>query len=180
MSPDPARTALVVPVPEAEAAVAAHRLRLDHNAALGVPAHVTVLFPFVPADALDGSVLAKVGNVVGQVPAFGYAFARTDWFDDRVLWLAPEDPAPFRELTARMAAAFPEHPPYEGAHADVVPHLTVGEADDRRPLEDAEREVLGRLPVSGRATEVVLLAEAGRGGRWQVRERFPLGGISSR
>ena len=45
-----ARSALVVAVPDAEPVVGHLMLRLDANAVLGVPAHVTVLFPFVPAD----------------------------------------------------------------------------------------------------------------------------------
>ena len=43
-----AESAVLVPVPEAERAVSRHRARLDGAAARGVPAHVTVLYPFVP------------------------------------------------------------------------------------------------------------------------------------
>jgi 2'-5' RNA ligase len=174
VSSDHPRTGLVVPVPEAEAAVGAHRLRLDPSAALGAPAHVTVLFPFVPADALDEAVLTAVADVVGQARAFDYTFARTDWFDDRVVWLAPEDPAPFRDLTACVTEAFPGYPPYEGAFADVVPHLTLGEGHRRGLLEQAAAAVAAHLPVTGVAVEVLLLAETQRGGRWDVRGRFPL------
>ena len=42
-APEPAETAVLVPVPEAERVVGRHRARLD-----GVPAHVTVLFPLGP------------------------------------------------------------------------------------------------------------------------------------
>ena len=41
-------SALLVAVPAAEPAVAAHRSRLDTSAAVGVPAHITVLYPFLP------------------------------------------------------------------------------------------------------------------------------------
>jgi hypothetical protein len=78
-------TGLVVAVPEAEPVVGALRARLDANAALGAPAHVNVLFPFVPADEPDGDTLERVTRVVSAVPRFRYAFRRTAWFDDRVL-----------------------------------------------------------------------------------------------
>jgi hypothetical protein len=174
------RTGLVVVVPEAEPVVAAHRLRLDANAAQGAPAHVTVLFPFVPAGEIDDGVLRRVADVVGAVPAFDYAFGRTAWFDDRVLWLAPDDAAPFRELTQRVWAAFPQHSPFEGAFADVVPHLTVGHEHPRDVLARAEEEVRRGLPIQGTATEVVLLAEDEPGGRWRSRAAFPLGPLSPR
>ena len=41
-------SALLVEVPEAEPLVRQWRMDLDPHAALGVPAHITVLFPFAP------------------------------------------------------------------------------------------------------------------------------------
>ena len=102
-----ALSALVVLVPEAEPVVARQRQLLDASAPLGAPAHVTVLLPFVPPAEQDESTLARVGATVRAVPAFRYAFRRTDWFGDDVLWLAPEEPGPFRELTERVQAAVP-------------------------------------------------------------------------
>ncbi len=40
--------AVLVTVPEAESLVAPLRERFDASTALGVPAHITVLFPFMP------------------------------------------------------------------------------------------------------------------------------------
>ena len=168
---DASRTGLVIAVPEAEPAVAAHRLRLDASAALGAPAHVTVLFPFAPAGDLDHDAL---GLVVGAVPAFPYRFSRTAWFDDRVLYLAPDDEAPFRELTDRVLAAFPAYPPFEGVFDDVVPHLTIGHDQPVRTLRAAEEDVRPHLPVEGHATEVLLLAQDEPGGRWRTAASFPL------
>jgi 2'-5' RNA ligase len=171
---DRALSGLVVVVPEAEAAVARHRQTLDDNARLGVPAHVTVLFPFAAPEALDDPTLDRIRAAVAAVPAFPYAFRRTDWFGDEVLWLAPDDPAPFRNLTDRVHAAFPEHPPFAGAFADVVPHLTVGHRRSRPDLEAAEAQLRSTLPVVGRATEVTLLAQDESGGRWTRRATFLL------
>ncbi|WP_138757783.1 2'-5' RNA ligase family protein [Modestobacter altitudinis] len=181
MAEDSALSGLVVLVPEAEPVIGRQRQLLDENASQGAPAHVTVLFPFAPPSALDESTLAAIGAAVASVPAFDPEFRRTAWFGDDVLWLAPEDPQPFRELTGRLHAAFPQHPPFEGRFPDAVPHLTVGHRHSRPLLEAAEREVLAELPVSGRATEVVLLARDAPGDRWAVRATFPLGcGLSPR
>ena len=173
MEQDRPLTALIVEIPEAEPVVGALRSVLDPSAGMGAPAHVTVLFPFLPVEDLDDGVLDRIGAVVGAVPAFPYRFSRTAWFDDRVVWLAPDDDGPFRRLTGRVWAEFPDHPPFEGAFADVVPHLTIGQ--DRPPdtLLAAERAVRARLPVTGTASEVLLLAQQ-PGGRWQRRARFPL------
>ena len=44
---------LVVLVPQAEALVKPFRDRYDPSAATGVPAHITLLYPFKPPDEID-------------------------------------------------------------------------------------------------------------------------------
>lgn len=171
---DPLRTALVVEVPEAEPAVGALRGDLDPFAALGVPAHLTVLSPFAPAAPVD-TVLQSVQAVLDQVTAFDCTLLVTGWFDDRVLWLGPADPAPFVDLTQRLADAFPDYPPYGAAFAEVVPHLTVGADAPLAALRAAEVEVLSRLPITARVDTVSLLIEQ-PDRRWRRARTFPLAG----
>ena len=52
------QSAFVVPVPEAEPWVKDLRERYDPIAAVGMPAHITVLFPFIPPDLLTDNDLA--------------------------------------------------------------------------------------------------------------------------
>ncbi|WP_091345196.1 2'-5' RNA ligase family protein [Micromonospora rhizosphaerae] len=99
------QSALVLEVPEAEAAVGHHRDVLDASARLGVPAHVTVLFPFVPPAQIDTMVVADLRRIFASTAAFNFRLARTAWFGDQVLWLAPEDPQPFRVLTELVHTA---------------------------------------------------------------------------
>ena len=74
----PRRTAVIVPVPEAEPVVARHRATLDAAAGWGVPAHVTVLFPFAPPEQLAAALIGALAATVAGVPAFGCAFRRTN------------------------------------------------------------------------------------------------------
>jgi hypothetical protein len=73
--------------------------RLDANASLGIPAHFTVLFPFMPPDAIGPPVLGQLERLFAAVRGFWFQLARTAWFGDEVLWLAQRDPAAFRALT---------------------------------------------------------------------------------
>jgi 2'-5' RNA ligase superfamily len=100
-------TAVLVPVPEAERVVSPHRSRLDGAAVLGVPAHVTVLFPFVPPASVTPGVVDALGAAVAAVSAFGCEFPATSWFGEDVLYLAPRPDEPFRALTRAVCAAFP-------------------------------------------------------------------------
>ena len=76
MPVDATETALVVTVPEAEDAVGAYRSRLDPAAAWGVPAHITVLYPFAPPVRV-AAVLPAIEDAVRSVRAFDFTLART-------------------------------------------------------------------------------------------------------
>lgn len=174
MEPTVTTTALVVEVPEAEPVVGRWRARLDPYAVGGVPAHVTALFPFVPAQAIGRRVADRAAAAVASLRPFRYEFVSTGWFGTDVLWLAPRHAEPFVRLTRVLGAAFPQHPPYAGAFASVVPHLTVGHGEDHTALERAEAAVRQGLPICGRATHVSLLVLDGDA--WQRLHRFPLAG----
>jgi 2'-5' RNA ligase superfamily len=155
------RTALIVAVPEAEDAVASLRLEHDSSAALGVPAHLTILFPFLDAAAIDEGALAEV---LGGHEAFDFELVSVETFDDGHVYLAPTRPERFVALTNSVWRRWPDQPPYEGAFETVVPHLTISE----RPLECAIE-----LPIEARADAVTLIEEQADG-RWLSRRRFSL------
>jgi 2'-5' RNA ligase len=168
------QSALIVEVPEAESAVAGLRAQLDASAPLGIPAHFTVLFPFMPPGAIGPAVLTELADLLGTVSRFRFRLGRTEWFGDEVLWLAPHDPGPFRALTQAVYQAYPAYPPFEGRHSDVVPHLTVGIGHPVADLRAAEESVRVHLPVDGHATVVTLMTEQSAGGRWAKAATFAL------
>jgi hypothetical protein len=175
-------TAVLVPVPAAERVVSPHRSRLDGAAALGVPAHVTVLFPFVPPPLITPGVVDALATAVATVSAFGCEFGATSWFGEDVLYLAPRPDEPFRALTRAVCGAFPGYLPYGGAFADTIPHLTVGERErgGGRPsggvaeLRVAEAAVRPLLPVRARVSHVWLMAGSGALGSWHTLAELPL------
>jgi hypothetical protein len=54
---------LVVVVPEAEALVGSFRDLYDPVAAAGVPAHITVLYPFKSPDEVNETVMGFIGSL---------------------------------------------------------------------------------------------------------------------
>ena len=55
-------TALVVLVPEAEAIVGRLRQRYDPSAAVGMPAHITINYPFLPGEPAAREMCASVSH----------------------------------------------------------------------------------------------------------------------
>jgi len=134
----------------------------------GIPPHVTLLFPFPPADE---DVLAATEDALGSFGPLDVAFRETRRFPD-VVYLAPEPAEPFVEMTKALGARFPEWPPYEGRFPSIVPHLTIASGE---ALDAAEEDVSRRLPLHARAATALLLSEV-RPKRWTRQAEFRLGG----
>jgi 2'-5' RNA ligase len=170
------QSALIVTIPEAEEAVAPHRARFDVPASYGIPAHVTVLFPFMPPSEVDAHVIETLAAAICTIPTFDATFESTGWFGTDVLWLAPMPGAVFAALTTVVADAFADYPPFGGRHEVVVPHLTVGHAVAAgTELLEAEAHVLRCLPIRAPVTEVALWCGTDVPGGWRRAKGFPLG-----
>jgi 2'-5' RNA ligase len=167
-------TALITRVPEAEPYIARYRERYDPSARRNVPAHVTILYPFVAPALIDADVRARVRGVANAVPCFDYRMRRTQRFPV-ALYLAPDPEAPFSALTAGVFRQFPDYPPFEGKFETIVPHVTVAHGDEPL-LCEIEVELRIALPGAGvpaRCTELVLIENSS--GRWEQMDVFPLG-----
>jgi hypothetical protein len=169
-------TAVIVPIPAADAVVGPYRQALDHSAVWGVPAHVTVLYPFLPPARIAAAVIDGLKGAVAEAGAFECVFSRVAWFGQEVVWLAPDPAEPFQALTARVWRRFPECPPYGGAHPDVIPHLTIGST--RRAgapaLDRAAAEVAPKLPIAAGVDRVRLIAGNTNPGSWGTVAEFAL------
>ncbi|MET9081989.1 2'-5' RNA ligase family protein [Streptomyces sp. NPDC004237] len=166
------QSGLIVRVPEAEPLVRVWRDRLDPSARAGVPAHVTVLFPFLDASLIDQGVCAAIGEVLDRQCSFEARFDRCRRFPG-VLYLAPQPDTHFRRLTEAIVERWPENPPFGGQFDDVVPHLTVAQGQDEAVTEKVEAALRTGLPVVAQVSMVDLLVHGGR--RWDRRASFRLG-----
>lgn len=169
------QSALFVPVPEAEPWVKALRERYDPTAAAGVPAHITVLFPFVPPDLLTDSDLARATKAFQRIRPFEFRLEKIDRFPES-LYLVPEPDESFILLTEAVVREFPECPPYGGKFTEIVPHLTVV----NRSAEFssiAEAELLGIMTDLGPIHAVCNVVELyeNSSGYWRWGQSFPLG-----
>jgi 2'-5' RNA ligase len=142
--------------------------------AIGIPLHVTLLYPFAPPDHVDEEALEEffAGYDAFTLTLRGLA----TW--PLVVYAIPE---PRERLLAMMQALFekyPEYPPYEGEIAEPEPHATLSELEPGESLEAiaagirAETESL--FPLTCEIRDVALLEEY-EPDRWRERRRFPLG-----
>lgn len=164
-------TALVIPTPSVDAALAGFRARHDSSAPAGMPAKVTVLYPFVRGSDATDRLFTSLQAIAAQVAAFDFSLTGVGRFPD-VVYLRPEPADPFVALTRAVHERWPAHPPYGGRFEGIVPHVTVADGPSAG-TDAAELEAV--LPLHDRAKELVLFGETLRG-RWRVLGRVPLRG----
>jgi 2'-5' RNA ligase len=137
-----------------------------------VPAHVTILYPFLPPDELRRAVRSELAALAARVEPFDVRFAAIGPFPS-VVFLAPEPSAPFAALTAAVTASYPDYPPYGGAFDEVVHHLTLVQSRTVA-LDDIARDVKPFLPFERHVAALELIVK-GPDGRWRRRWLIPLG-----
>jgi hypothetical protein len=151
-------TTLVAPVPEAEPLVAAWRARYDWAAARGVPAHITLLGPFLPPGRMAPDVVAQLDGLFADCAPFSFAFVDVRLIGEAVC-LVPEPVAPFERLTSLLQRRFPEAPRYGDALEGPVYHLTVARRSSL--LDNIRSELLASLPLHAVVSEAHLLEQNG-------------------
>jgi hypothetical protein len=169
--------ALILQVPEAEGLVGPFRLAYDPSAAVGVPAHITINYPFLPALNFDADQEGTLKALFGRLPPLHYWLRQARRFPD-VLYLVPDPVQLFVDLIRLVAERFPESPPYGGAYQEIIPHLTVAQPANPGDLDSIEADFMQRaqavLPIECHADRIWLFNRFGD--LWVSRRSFLLGG----
>ena len=130
-------TAVVIIASHEVQAIAVPTLRrYTPEALIRVPAHLTLLYPFVEYEQLN-TACQKLRRILAEVEPFDITMDGYDCFPT-VSFMVPADPGPIQAVFRQILAAFPECPPYRGLFGnDLHPHMTVGEFDN-----EAERQAV--------------------------------------
>jgi hypothetical protein len=164
-------TALIVKTPELEPLVHQWRQQFDYSAEFGVPAHITVLYPFLDRSLIDSQTLARLKTIFGAHPTFDLRFEGFGRFTD-LLYLAPIPSDPLEALTQAVAKQWPEKPPYGGKYPDNSPHVTIANNQDPSIFGKIEADIIPKLPIQARISSIHLIASDGD--RWRDQASFPL------
>jgi 2'-5' RNA ligase len=150
------------------------RRRSVGDASVGVPAHLTLLYPFVAPARLGPAVRRSLAAIAAATDPFDYSLAGAATWPDTI-YVAVEPAEPFAALQRRLGAAFPDFPIYGMESGFVfVPHVTVGEGaavHDPAALADPGWRA---LPRPGRAAAIEVIARP-TDAPWRTIWRLPLG-----
>lgn len=169
-------SALIIQVPEAEKLVGSYRWEHDPVSRLGVPAHITLIYPFIPPSLITIEDRARLAELLSTYPVFDFSLTELDRFPD-VLYLAPSPREKIIELIKIIATAFPKYPPYGGKFPEINPHLTIAQSEDTTLLEIIVEELAPKakqeLPIPKKVTEASLFEL--NNGLWNKTGTYPLG-----
>lgn len=172
-------TALIVPMAGADPVVRPLRRARYGDGDAGMPAHVTLLYPFLPQEEIDGRVRSRLRGLFHHYSPFHVHFRRTVR-KEGLLYLDPEPADPFVALHGEIRREWPALLPYGGKFGlDYTAHLSIAYGEDGRidpngffgPLEAALEP---HLPLQAHAQAVWLVVR--RDEHWVHQGTFPFAG----
>ena len=145
------------------------------DAGRGVPAHLTLLYPFVESGEVGAAVRRTLASIASRHEPFDYEQVRmATWPDTIYVAVAPE--RLFVGLQRDLQAAFADYPIYrKGAGFRFVPHVTIAEGRAVHDPATRSSRAWRALPRTTRAAAIEVIA-TDAGGRWRVVWRIPLSG----
>jgi 2'-5' RNA ligase len=166
-------TTIFAPVPAAESAVAEIRLEHDWPAREGVPAHVTLLGPFLAPAEITKEVIDCLRELFAEQIPVSFSLVELRRVGE-IAYLAPEPDDGLRALTAALEAAFPRAPRYGEEFGGPLYHLTVARECDDMLFADLKARLSGALPIPASIEEGVLVSHGATAGV-RTLARFPFG-----
>ena len=123
---------LIIPPPPVQAFCYPWREQYDQESFVRVPAHITLLYPFVPPEIVDETV-AQLTQLGADTLPFEVVLSKYGQFEG-ILFLEPENPEPIQNLFHELADTFPEYADYDGIK-ELHPHLTLAQSNDPGEIE---------------------------------------------
>jgi hypothetical protein len=143
---------------------------------VGAPAHITLLYPWMPPALIDEKVLTELELLFVGFPAFGFSL-ELGWFGYEVLLLVPENPTPFIRLTQAIIRRWPEFPYYGDDYDDIEPHVSLAYGNESN-LSELAADIASQVPVRASTSSIDL--SVGQPGRMITRAEFLLNPVDSR
>lgn len=167
--------AVLVRVQEAETLLRPLRERYEPAYRLGMPAHVTLMYPFPLQEGDAGAAFGRLAEALSVVPPFEFRLQESGRFE-RVVYLCADPAEPFRALTRSIMRSFPALQPYAGRYGSPEPHLSVARGEPHL-LDDAEaalrRLIASQGPIRSCCHQAEVLGY--RSGRWHAERVLPVG-----
>lgn len=163
------KTAVVVPVLAADGMLEAVARHYPQAVRQGVPAHVSLLYPFLDLPLVDEGVLRQLRSCAKDSASLSVTFAEFH----REPGFVGLEAKPLASLAGVVRGRWPNLAPYEGRFGNNPPlHLTIAMGVLPEAADDVVEKLSGFLPLTVVVDQLWLVAFDGV---WHVVQTFPLG-----
>ena len=170
--PKPNQTAVVILVPAAKPMLSAMAAEYPEAVREGDPGHVSVLYPFLPVDGIDGAV-DWLGTFAANCPPIVTEFTEVGR-EPGFVYLA--NPPELEPVVDAVRSRWPEVVPYGGRFGpSPAAHLTVAMGVTDEVAERIVVRVQEFLPLAARVEQLALVVFDGAGVP-SIAKVFKLGG----
>jgi 2'-5' RNA ligase len=166
--------ALIIPVDEAEILVSNIRSKYDPSAPVGIPAHITINYPFTPDISIHYNYLQILSSAFANIKKFTFKLDKICEFPNTI-YLSPRPTKIFIRIIKTITALFPESQPYKGEYSEIIPHLTLAQVkgtEINSIKAIIANQLNANLPIKSIAKEIWLIED--NNGLWDKRFIFPL------
>jgi hypothetical protein len=142
-------TTIIAPTPWVGAEVEVLRTEHDWSAKLGVPAHITLLGPFVEQAAITSEIHVRLKRALTGLRRVPVVLERLELFED-VACLLPRDPKPIADIQQRLHQEWPH------LERRSLQHVTVARGLNPGTFDQVRARVEPLLPLQGEIIEASL------------------------
>ncbi len=168
------QSVILIPIPSADPVIGEWRKKYDHVALHGIPAHITLLFPFKESSQITQEIIKKLEGIFLKVKQFPFTLDRINTFPN-VIFLDPNPRDEFIKLIEAIVHIFPENSPYEGKYSSINPHATIAQISDIEKTDSLkkqiEEDISINFPIQCLAKEAWLMIEDEKG-EWHIQSKF--------
>jgi 2'-5' RNA ligase len=148
-------TTIIAPTPFVGRRIEEIRYERDWSASLGVPAHITLLGPFLHPDSVGPGIVARLAQILARYPPPVIRLEELRLVDD-VACLIPTETEALAAISRELHEAWPQTASHGGLH-----HVTIARDVNKAVFETLQAELSSLLPLKGSITEAHLLERRG-------------------
>ncbi|MBZ0297909.1 MAG: 2'-5' RNA ligase family protein [Anaerolineae bacterium] len=149
-------TGIMVNLPHvAQAVILPLRRQINREQVIWYPAHITLLYPFVPYDQVEQAA-ARLADLGARIPPFRVTLSQYGFFP-KAIYLKPADSLPLRSLLQAVQSIFPDYVPYQGEFgSEYNPHVTL--LNTEQEIQQADFHLPPLEPITFEVNRIQLMS----------------------
>lgn len=125
----------------------------------GVPPHITLIFPWIPAP-IKVKDAKNIDDILKNISTFFLEFTTVDKFANGTVYLVPKDSGNMQKIHEEIISKYPTVKMYDGEFSNTIFHLTIAKVgDDENKYLEIKNHFEKHLPIKKQITKITIMQE---------------------